>query len=171
MNRLAQTLNRYLAKLGVSGIAGMGILIACLGFYGSAISPLQQHLVQRQQLLGERYVPVQVLHKDEWRSLQSQLPPRMQVDELVANIYRLAEAAQIDLHEAEFKEERFDNAAVLARHLNFSVGGNYFQVRQFLSSTLAEIPTLALEALSFQKSGAGGESLEVRISMTLYVGR
>jgi hypothetical protein len=171
MNRLAQILNRHLARLGVSGIAGLGILIACMGFYGSVIAPLQQHIVQRKQLFGERHIPMLALRKDEWRSLQSQLPPQMQVDELVANIYRLAEAAQIDLHEAEFKEERFDNTEVLVRHLNFLVGGNYFHVRQFLSSTLAEIPTLALEGLSFQKAGDGGETLEVRISMTLYAGR
>lgn len=171
MSNLARNLNRRLARLGVPGIAGIGVIIACLAFYDAAIRPLQQQLMQRQQLLDERRTSVKAVPKADWRMLQTYLPPQAQADELVANIYRLADVAQIDLREAEYKEEHFDKARMTARHLNFAVSGDYFQVRQFLSSALNEIPALALDAVSFQKSRDAEGLLDVRISMTLYVVR
>jgi len=171
MSRIAQILNQRLALLGVPGIAGLGIIIACLAFYDGAIRPLQQQLAQRQQLLDEQRVSVKAVPKADWRTLRTHLPPQAQADELAASIYRLAEAAQIDLREAEYKEENLDKARMAARHLNFAVSGDYFQVRRFLSAVLGEIPALALDAVSFQKSRDAEGLLDARISMTLYVAR
>ena len=170
MSRVAQMLNRRLALLGVPGIAGLGVIMACLAFYDAGIRPLQRQLQQRQQMLDERaHTPVKAMQKNDWQTLQAHLPPQAQADELAANIYRMAEAAQINLREAEYKEEKLDKARILARHLNFSARGDYFQVRRFLSDVLSEIPSLALDAVSFQKSRDGGNLLEVRIVLTLYV--
>lgn len=171
MSSIAQTLNRRLGMLGVPGIVGLGILIACLAFYDAAILPLQQQLMQRQQLLDERRMPAKTVPKADWRSLQASLPQYAQADELAASIYRLAEDAQIDLREAEYKDENLDKAHMVARHLNFSVSGDYFQVRQFLSSALGAIPSLALDAVSFQKSRNASGLLDVRIALTLYMAR
>lgn len=171
MSRLAQTLNRRLVLLGVPGIAGLGIIIACLAFYDAAIRPLQQQLQQRQQWFNAQRVSVKAVPRADWRTLHNYLPPQAQADELAASIYRLAKTAQIDLREAEYKEENLDKARMVARHLNFAVSGDYFQVRRFLSSVLSEIPALALDAVSFQKSRDAEGLLDVRITLTLYVTR
>ena len=170
MSRVAQLLNQRLALLGVPGIAGLGVIIACLAFYNAGIRPLQRQLQQRQQLLDEQaHTPVKAMQKTDWRTLQAHLPPQAQADKLAANIYRMAEAAQINLREAEYKEEKFDKARIVARHLNFSARGDYVPVRRFFSDILSEIPSLALDAVSFQKSRDSGNLLEVRIALTLYV--
>lgn len=169
MSRIAQSLNRCLARLGVPGIAGLGIIIACLAFYDAGIRPLQHQLQQRQQMLDEQaHAPVKAMQKTDWRTLQTHLPPQAQADELAANIYRMAEAAQIDLREAEYQEEKTGKARIVARRLNFSARGDYFQVRHFLSLILSEIPSLALDAVSFRKSRDGGNLLEAHIQLTLY---
>lgn len=171
MSRITQSINRRLSLLGVQGIIGLGILIACLAFYDAVIHPLQQQLTLQQQLLNEPGVPVRNVPHVDWRSLPEHLPPQAQGDELLGQIYYLAQAANISLSEAEFKEERTDKSHLLIRHLNFIVQGDYFQVRQFLSTSLNEIPVLALESLSFQKSRDNKDMLDVKISMTLYLAR
>lgn len=171
MNRILQTLNRRLALLGVPGIVGLGVIIACLGFYVTVISPMQYQLQQRQQLLNEQRVSVKVSHKADWRTLQNYLPPLAQADEISANIYRLAKAAQIDLRNAEYKEENLGKTGMVARHLNIAVSGDYFHLRRFLSSALNETPEMALDAVSFQKSGAADGLLDMKITLTLYLSR
>ncbi len=169
MSRIAQSINQRLTLLGVPGIAGLGILVACVAFYNAAIQPMQQQLTERKQLLNERSAVARHMPKMDWRSLPSHLPPQAQADELVANVYYLAQVAKITLREAEFKEEKSDKSSLVARHLNFSVNGDYYQVRQFLSSALDEIPALALDSISFQKSRDVEAMLDVKISMTLYL--
>lgn len=168
---MAQTINRRLSSLGVPGIAGIGIMIACVAFYDGAIRPLQQQVAKRQQLLDERQFSVKAAPRAHWRMLHDYLPQEGKADELAATIYRLAEAAQIVLREAEYKEERLDKTRMAVRHLDFSVRGDYFQVRQFLSSMLNEIPALALDTISFQKSRDAQGLLDVRIAMSLYLAR
>lgn len=171
MSGVAQAINHRLAILGMPGILGFGIIVACLAFYDAAIRPLQHQLQQRQQLLDMQRVSVKTAPRADWRALQASLPPQAQADELAATIYRIAESAQINLREAEYKEENLDKAHMAARHLNFSVSGDYFQVRQFLSSVLGEIPTLALDAVSFQKSRKTDGLLDVKIALTLHLAR
>jgi len=171
MNRIAQILNRRLSLLGVPGIAGLGILIACVAFYNETIQPMQQQLIQSKQLLDERNAVGKRMPKADWHNLQANLPPQAQADELVANVYYLAQVAKISLREAEFKEEKSDKSRIVARHLNFSVRGDYYQVRQFLSSALNETHALALDSLSFQKSRDAEGALDVKIAMTLYLTR
>ncbi|HEU0234427.1 MAG TPA: hypothetical protein VFQ94_04800, partial [Gallionella sp.] len=65
-----------MAMLGVPGIAGVGVIIACLAFYDAAIRPLQQQLVQRQQLLDEqRALSAKAVPRADWRTLHNSLPP------------------------------------------------------------------------------------------------
>jgi Tfp pilus assembly protein PilO len=171
MKQIAQMLNRRLTSLGVPGIIGLGILIACMAFFDAAIRPMQKQLAQRQQFLNEQRAPSKVAPKVDWRTLRSYLPAQDQADELSAKIYHLAKSAGVDLREAEYKEESLDKSGIAARHLNFVVSGNYFQMRQFLSSALSQMPALALDAVSFQKSRTANGMLDVRIALTLYVMR
>jgi len=167
MKRLTQTLNRQLALLGMPGVAGIGLLLFCLAFYLSGIRPLEINIAQHQQLIAEQ-LPVRTEPKADWRKLRATLPDISEADRQIEKIHSLAARHQVKLKEGEYRDETFKGAQLVARHLNFSVKGDYFQVRQFLSAMLTQIPTLSLDAVQFQKSSSGG-ALETRISLSLYV--
>lgn len=131
-------------RYAVPGIAGLGIIIACVAFYDAAIRPLQHQLQQRQQLLNMQRVPVKAVPKVDWRTLQASLPQQAQADELAASIYRLAEAAQIDLREAEYKEESLDKARMAAAF-------EFFSERRLFSG--APIPVFSTQRNSRAGSG------------------
>ena len=75
----------------------------------------------------------------------------------------------MSLREAEYRDEVLDKAGMSARHLNFAVRGDYFQMRRFLSSALRETPSLSLDALSFQQSRESRGLLDVKVALTLYM--
>ena len=166
MKRLAHDLNRQLALLGLPGVAGIGLLLFCLAFYFSGIRPLETNIALRQQMLSEQ-LPARSAPKTDWRKLREILPEMAESDRQIEKIHALAAINQVKLKEGEYRDEAFKGAQLVARHLNFSVKGDYFQVRHFLSALLAQFPTLSLDAVQFQKPSSGG-ALETRISLTLY---
>lgn len=167
MKQLTNRLNRQLALLGMPGVAGIGLLLFCLAFYLSGIRPLEINIAQHQQLLAEQ-LPARSEPKADWRKLRASLPDMAEADRQIEKIHALAASNQVKLKEGEYKDETFKGAQLVARHLNFSVKGDYFQVRHFLSALLTQFPTLSLDAVQFQKPTGGG-ALETRIALSLYV--
>lgn len=167
MKRLTHSLNRQLSVLGTHGVAGIGLLLFCLAFYVSGIRPLELNIAQQRQMLVEQS-PLRTEPKADWRKLRATLPTRAEADRQIEKIYAIAARSQVKLKEGEFKDEVFRSAQLVARHLNFAVSGDYFQVRHFLSEMLAQLPTLSLDAVQFQKPSGGG-ALETHISLSLYV--
>lgn len=167
MKRLTHNLNRQLALLGTPGVAGIGLLLFCLAFYVSGIRPLELNIAQQRQMLVEQ-APARTEPKADWRKLRANLPTIAEADQQIEKIYALAARSQVKLKEGEFKDEAFKGAQLVARHLNFSVTGDYFQVRHFLSALLTQLPTLSLDAVQFQKPSGGGV-LETHITLSLYV--
>ena len=167
MKRLIQQINRQLALLGMPGVAGIGLLLFCLAFYFSGIRPLETNIALHQQMIAEQ-LPARSEPKADWRKLRATLPDISEADRQIEKIHALAARNQVRLKEGEYRDETLKGAQLVARHLNFSVKGDYFQVRQFLSAMLTQIPTLSLDAVQFQKPSSGG-ALETRISLSLYV--
>lgn len=167
MKRLTKDINRQLALLGLPGVAGMGLLLFCLAFYFSGIRPLQTNIALRQQMLSEQ-LPARAEHKADWRKLRANLPDREEADRQIEKIHGYAARYQVKLKEGEYHDETFKGAQLVARHLKFSAKGDYFKVRSYISEILTQIPTLALDAVQFQKSGSSN-ALEVKISLSLYV--
>ena len=167
MRRLTHNLNRQLALLGMPGVAGIGLLLFCLAFYVSGIRPLQSNIALHQEMIAGQ-LPTHNAPKADWHKLRANLPTIVEADRQIENIYAIAARSQVKLKEGEFKDEAFKGAQLLARHLNFSVEGDYFQVRHFLSALLTQLPTLSLDAVQFQKPSGGGP-LGTRITLSLYV--
>lgn len=171
MSDITETLNQRLSMLGRSGIIGLGILVCSITIYNTMVVPMQQVLSEQQQRNSKQPKLVESLSQADWHALKKQLPPEAQADRLVANIYRIAEDARVNLREAEYKEDRAEKSNVMMRHLDFVITGDYFQIHQFLSSVLNKTPSLALRSIAFQKSNEKQAEglLDVRISMTLYL--
>ena len=167
MKRLTHSLNRQLVLLGMPGVAGIGLLLFCLAFYFSGIRPLEINIALQRQMIAEQ-LPARTAPKADWRKLRASMPDMAESDLQIEKIHALAARYQVKLKEGEYQDETFKGAQLVARHLNFSAKGDYFQVRHFLSAMLTQIPTLTLDAVQFQKSGNGG-ALEARISLSLYV--
>lgn len=167
-------LNALLRRLGVAGVLGIGVLLACGGFWISALKPLEKE-VAAQRLALERlrartpYQPVASGGRaEELRRFYNLFPPGANLTAELERLHRFARAARLELAQGEYRLERRP-AGLWAYRVTLPVRGGYPQVRNFLSAVLKDMPTASIEAVRFERKKAGDAQLEAQLRLTLYV--
>jgi len=167
-------LDAFLARLGTGGVLGIGILLACIGFYASALAPAQKELAA-QRLALERmqarkpYQPVATSGRaEELRRFYSLFPPATELATNLERLHRLARAAGLELAQGEYRLER-RATGLWSYRVNLPVRGTYPQLREFLGALLKDMPIASLDALRFERKKAADAQLEAQVRVTLHV--
>ena len=167
-------LNAILRQLGVAGVLGLGVLLACAAFWVSALRPAQTELAAQRLALEQLrartpYQPVSAGGRaDELRRFYNLFPPTANVNAELERLHRLARAARLELAQGEYRLER-RNVGLWAYRVTLPVRGSYPQVRNFLSAVLKDMPTASIEALRFERKKAGEAQLDAQLRFTLYL--
>jgi hypothetical protein len=166
-------LDALLRRLGAAGVLGIGVLLACGGFYVTALAPVEQE-AKAQRLALERLrarTPHQPVSSggrgDELRRFYNLFPPASQLTDEVERLHRLARVAGLDLAQGEYRLER-RATGLWAYRVTLPVRGNYAQLRGFLGTLLTDMPTASLDALRFERKKAADTQLEAQVRVTLH---
>ncbi len=167
-------MNALLRRLGTAGVVGIGVLLACLGFWASALKPAQDELAA-QRLASQRmqartlYQPASAGGRaEDLRRFHNLFPPAERLTDEVERLHRMARGAGLDLAQGEYRLER-RGAGLWAYRVTLPVRGSYPQLRDFLNATLKDMPVAAVEALRFERKRAAETQLEAQVRVTLYV--
>jgi hypothetical protein len=162
-----------LRRLGTAGVVGIGLVLACAGFYVSALAPLEQEAAA-QRLALERlktrtpHRPVSASAREEdLRRFQSLFPSASELTGEVENLHRLAKRAGLDLVQGEYRLER-RSAGLWAYRVTLPVRGSYPQFRDFIGAVLKDMPIASIDALRFERKRAAETQLEAQVRVTLY---
>jgi hypothetical protein len=166
-------LQRLLRALGRAGVLGIGVLIACGGFWSSALAPLQTELAA-QRLAAERlraraaFQPVSASGRaEELRRFYSLFPEPGQLNGQIERLHRLGRGAGLDLAQGEYRLER-RTTGLWAYKVTLPVRGTYGQLRGFLSAVLKDMPIASIDALRFERKRAADTQLEAQVRLTVY---
>jgi hypothetical protein len=166
-------LNAALEHLGVAGILGIGLLLACAAFWGSALKPAQDELAAQRAAL-ERLrarTPVQPVaganRAEELRRFYNLFPSAARLTAELERLHGLARGARLELAQGEYRLERRP-AGLWAYRVTLPVRGNYGQVRNFISAVLKDMPGASIDALRFDRKKADDAQLEAQLRLTLY---
>jgi len=166
-------LEAALRRLGTAGVLGIGLLLACAGFYVSALAPLEQEAAA-QRLALERlktrtpHRPVSSGGREEdLRRFQALFPSASELTDEVERLHRLARRAGLDLAQGEYRLERRVNG-LWAYRVTLPVRGSYPQFRDFIGAVLKEMPIASIDALRFERKRAAETQLEAQVRVTLY---
>jgi Tfp pilus assembly protein PilO len=179
MKRLAWTLTRWLARMGWTGAAGLGLFAFAAVFCASAVVlRLEERSALKAQAeeLRARYRLAQV-HPEavkpgkerQLRSFYAIFPHYASLPDWLARINAAAQTMglSLDLGEYSLAQER---GAMLARYqITLPVKGNYRQIRGFIGEVLREVPASSLDDIALRREAIGSELLDARIKLTLYV--
>jgi hypothetical protein len=167
-------LQRLLRSLGAAGVLGIGVLVACAGFWSSALAPLQAELAA-QRLAAERlrartpYQPVSTASRaEELRRFYNLFPSAASLTDELERVHALGRRAGLDLEQGEYRLER-PAYGLLAYRVTFPVHGAYAQLRSFVASLLASMPTASLDGLRFERKRAADAQLDAQIRLTLHL--
>jgi hypothetical protein len=171
---MSARLQRMLRGLGVAGVLGLGVLVACAGFWASALAPAREELAA-QRLAVERlrsrtpYQPVSTSGRgEEMRRFHGLFPPAEGLTDQLQQVHRLARAAGLELAQGEYRLER-PAYGLWAYRLTLPVRGTYPQLRGFVAALLANMRTASIEALRFERKKAAEAELDAQLRITLYL--
>ena len=167
-------LNAVLEYLGVAGIVGVGILLACGAFWISALKPAKEELAAQRAALERMRArsPLQPIsgggRADDLRRFYNLFPPAGALTPELERLHRLARGARLELAQGEYRLERRP-AGLWAYRVTLPVRGSYSEVRSFISAVLKDMPGASIDALRFDRKKADDAQLEAQLRFTLYV--
>jgi Tfp pilus assembly protein PilO len=166
-------LERWLRRIGPAGVLGIGVLLACAGFYIDALAPAQDQ-ARSQRVALERlrartpYQPVTTTGRGEdLQRFYGLFPSTAQLTDHVERLHRLARKSGLELAQGEYRLERRPDG-LWAYRVTLPVRGGYAQFRTFLGAVLTEMPIASLDALRFERKKALDTQLEAQVRLTLY---
>ena len=167
-------LNALLRRLGIPGVLGIGVLLACAGFWASALKPAEEEFAA-QRIALERlqtralYQPASAGGRaEELRRFYNLFPPADRLTEELERLHRMGRAAGLDLAQGEYRLER-RASGLWAYRITLPVRGSYPQLREFLGALLKDMPIASVEALRFERKRAAETRLDAQVRVTLYV--
>jgi len=165
-------LNALLARLGLPGVLGVGVLLAAAGFYFSAVAPVERE-IDAQRLAAERlrartpYQPVSAGgREEELQRFYALFPPIERLSAELEELYGLARAAKLELAQGEYRLEK--SAGLWSYRVTLPVRGSYPQIRAFVGAVLRDKPIASLDALRFERKRAGETMLDAQLRLTVH---
>lgn len=167
-------LERWLRRLGAAGVLGIGVVMACAGFWFSALAPLQQEVAARR-LADERlrtrahYQPVSAGSRaEQLRRFHALFPRSSELTGELERLHVMARTAGLELAQAEYRLERRPSG-LWAYRVTLPVSGSYPQLRQLVGAVLKSMPTASIDALRFERKRAADTRLEAQLRLTLHL--
>jgi hypothetical protein len=171
---MSARLQQLLRRLGVAGVLGVGLLVACAAFWASALAPAREELAARRaaaERLRARAPHQPVLtsgRADEIRRFHGLFPPAESLTEQLRQVHRHARAAGLELAQGEYRLER-PLHGLWAYRVTLPVRGTYPQLRGFIAALLAEMHTASVEGLRFERRKAAEAELDAQLRITVYL--
>jgi hypothetical protein len=162
-----------MSVLGPIGALGAVVLLLCVPFYFGAIRPAERELAE-QRLAAERLrerSPVQPVsardRADDVRRFYFAFPALDHLPDELERLYGLARAANLELEQGEYRMERRGQGLASYR-VTLPLHGSYPAIRQFIGTTLEQIPYAAIDALRFDRKKLADSDLDAQVRITLY---
>jgi hypothetical protein len=160
-----------LQRTGRLGLSGTALLVAGGVFLVSTYLPLTREVEElRSQAESARVVTATGARpvSDPGTALLRTLPSRAQVPSLLGMLLKQADAAHLSIDSGKYETTALKSGGVTSYQVSFPVSGPYPQVRQFIDTTLTELPSVALSELSLTRKTIGDGSVEAQMRLTFF---
>ena len=85
-------------------------------------------------------------------------------------VYAVARESGLAIQQGEYRLES-RGSGLLSYRLTFPVRGTYGQIRQFVGTTLKDLPIASIDALRFERRRVGDTQLEGQVRLSIYFRR
>ena len=161
----------------------LGAVLACAGLAAHLWwLPAQEQRVKRLETEYRRVItqvaalqvqaPVRdasTLQAERYAAFNATLAPHAKAPELIKTVFAQAQKAGLSLAQAEYRLAENKQGGYLAYQMTLPVKGPYLKLREFIEGVLVEVPTAALEEVSFKRDGIGAASAEARLRLVFYL--
>jgi hypothetical protein len=160
-----------ISRTGRTGVVGIALLFTAALFLVSThlkvaadVEALRSDL---QAARGQRRTPAGDKHADPAASRRA-LPPRSEMPAILRQLFGKASRAQLTVDTGRYEIKATASGSIVRHQIAFPVSGSYPQIRKFIDSTQATMPSVALSDLSLDRKSTIDGKVEAQIRMTIY---
>lgn len=180
VRQLFWNVKKYASAFGLPGAAAMLLFALCAAFGFFTLKPLQAHIVAlrteakylRAQSAGTRSQPEQkTLNPAEQLAEFYRFFPRQEsASDWMATLYNAAAQQNLNLDQGEYRLAHDRDGKLTRYDIVLPVKGGYVQLRKFIAQALAEVPSLSLDGIAFNRQKIGDAAVDAQLRFTLYLG-
>ena len=160
-----------LDRMGIPGVAGLGLLLFCLSFYLGNVIPAEQLLTtskdEETQLIQTSAKQSDRLHSTILPERAVSLPQMSDVPELLMKLNSIADQHNITIGHVSYHLSEKDKQRKF--EVNLPLQGRYLELRAYLHDALSIAPAISLDEVSMQRSSSSEPQIEVRIRLSYYL--
>jgi len=173
MARLQWLLVRTGDKIGFSAGLVWLLLLGGALYIVMVFLPAQQQLTQLEQQLSvtPKVQRVVYTYKSPSEQFFANVPQIDDVTTSIQAVFDVAKQQHIIINEVVYKDEQKAGESIVRYSMSFSVIASYPEIKAFIVNTLATLPYLALEQLTFERDETNPNSISSHLQFTLYLVR
>ena len=172
MNARLWQLRQWARRLGVVGLAGLGLLAVALLMQGFQVESLQQtirmqqaRLAALQQTAARRAATPAPLPLDPL----AQLPPTGEASQRIGELERLARAHGLTLPRGQYSVSPLTGTPLRRWQLVLPLNATYPALHAFLAAALERLPNLTLDELKLKRDRIESAQLQAELRLSLFV--
>jgi len=160
-------------RIGVAGIAAIGLLAAALLFSNFVVRPLESKnslLVETSARHGRKADAA--LPGEKVAAVHDYLRKDEATTDWLAKLHGIGAATGLQLRSASYKTLPAEGR-IVRYEIVLPVSGSYGQIRDFLKRARAEIPVMSIDQLTLRREQSGserrGNAIQAEMRLTLHM--
>jgi Tfp pilus assembly protein PilO len=162
-------MKRILERIGVAGVAAIGLLAAALLFSNFMVKPLQERnlsLTEAASRSGRKADNAQSGAKVA--AVYEYLRKEEDTTDWLAKLHGIGTATGIQMRTATYRMQPTEGR-IVRYEIVLPVAGSYGQIRDFLKRATLEIPVLSIDQVTLKKEERKGAALQAEMRLTLHM--
>jgi Tfp pilus assembly protein PilO len=156
-------------RIGVAGVAAIGLLAAALFFSNFMVKPLEQKnlsLTEAATRQGRKADSAQ--SGEKVAAVYEYLRKEEDTTDWLAKLHGIGTATGIQMRTASYRTQPTEGR-IVRYEIVLPVTGSYGQIRDFLKRAALEIPVMSIDQVTLKKEEKKGGSLHAEMRLTLHM--
>jgi hypothetical protein len=166
---------------GRQGVLAASLLLLCPAFYFAAILPAQERVaVARHKailLQGQGGASHDAIRRQpdspatQLVAFYKKFPSERGLPDALETLVATAERHGISIIEGDYKVTHEKLGKLMRFHMTLPLKGEYPKIRKFLAALPADLPTVALENIQFERQKVADPMVEVKVRLVVFLER
>jgi Tfp pilus assembly protein PilO len=178
MNRWYWYLRDGMTRLGWPGVTGLALMVYALALSATGLvdarkqeQQLDLELTQAQKPAEQKLQPTSLDTEDRLALFYQQFPKLRSTPRVLAKMYSAAASSHLILERGIYKLTSNARDHFARYEIDLPLKGPYPKIQHFAYQALQDIPTLALNDITFKREDISTTDVEADLHFTLYLVR
>ena len=160
-------MRKIVDRIGMAGVAAIGLLAAALFFSSFMVKPLEQKNLSLTEAAARSGRKAEAGQPNEKvAAVYAYLKKDEETTDWLAKLHGIGTATGVQLKSAAYRTQPAEGR-IVRYEIVLPVSGSYGQIRDFLKRAAAEIPVMSIDQVTLKKDESKGATPQARLHAEL----